>query len=174
MVEESFDCGEKQEHFIDPGTGTDVVLKTRYVVPGLTLKDLMYIFEEASEKAPVSAIAGNPNYWPVVKGIKALVKAINEAYANALPSSSNDEFLKVLYMDLQELDRKEMYDDITLLFHEYVKNITLTNEITLVALLGYTFGFKDKIEDWNKFRDLVKIELTRRSEIQIQKMMKGL
>ena len=47
------------------------------IVPGLSLQDLMMVFEEAEKAAgPRNSLAGNPSEWPNVQGIKAVAQAV--------------------------------------------------------------------------------------------------
>lgn len=57
-----------------------VKLTCRYVAPGLTMSDLMRIFDEGEAKAePHDYLSGNPTKWPKVRGINAVTEAILDA-----------------------------------------------------------------------------------------------
>lgn len=52
----------------------------RMVVPGLTLHDIVMVFENAKNKAKSSdRVAGNPTVWPEVRGVKAIIATIIDA-----------------------------------------------------------------------------------------------
>ena len=54
-----------------------VVLECPATAPGLTLHDLVCMFEEAS--ATGNPLAGNPSEWPVTRGVQAVRDAIMKA-----------------------------------------------------------------------------------------------
>jgi hypothetical protein len=56
-----------------------VKLSCRYYVPGLTLHDLVMIFERAHNDPNNNRFAGDPSKWPDVAGVKAVTDAILEA-----------------------------------------------------------------------------------------------
>lgn len=73
-----------------------VTLECRAIAPGLSLHDLMMVFEEA-EKAckPGDEFAGNPSKWPTMLGINAVVEAVLVAVYSA-----PDIWLRALAGDL--------------------------------------------------------------------------
>lgn len=60
-----------------------VILECRAIAPGLSLHDLIVVFEAAkSEAKPGDEFAGNPSKWPDIRGIKAVTAAVVRAMQN--------------------------------------------------------------------------------------------
>lgn len=58
-------------------SGKTMQLACKYAVPGLTLHDLVMIFDKAKKQAePGDEFAGNPSKWPDVRGVIAVKDAI--------------------------------------------------------------------------------------------------
>ena len=54
-----------------------VTLSCKAVAPGLSMHDLVRIFHAAEQEAkPGDELSGNPNKWPVVRGVSAVSEAI--------------------------------------------------------------------------------------------------
>jgi hypothetical protein len=57
-----------------------VKLTCRYIAPGLTMSDLVSIYDEAEKKAaPNDHLAGDPSKWPITRGVSAVTEAILNA-----------------------------------------------------------------------------------------------
>jgi len=57
-----------------------VKLTCSYVVPGLTMSDLVQIFHDAERQAePHDQFSANPAVWPTVRGVSAVTDAILDA-----------------------------------------------------------------------------------------------
>ncbi len=57
-----------------------VKLTCRYQAPGLTMQDLMTIFEGAEKECgPTDYLSGNPSEWPSARGVNAVTNAILDA-----------------------------------------------------------------------------------------------
>lgn len=80
------DFGWQDEEVVLGGQKT--ILTCRYVAPGLTLKDLIKLYEEAYAEG--DSLAGNPSKWPTNKGIMAVVNAVLEAIYDDKPPCSCD------------------------------------------------------------------------------------
>lgn len=72
--------------------GTKVVdfegikLSCAYKVPGLTMHDLVMIFEAATKEAkPEDEYSANPAKWPTVRGVEAVVDAVMDAIHSSQP-----------------------------------------------------------------------------------------
>lgn len=55
-----------------------VKLSCKYIAPGLTVRDLVMLFELASKDNP-NDFSGNPAEWGVTKGVVAVTEAILKA-----------------------------------------------------------------------------------------------
>jgi len=54
-----------------------IPMTCRAIAPGLSIHDLVMIFDEAHNAAqPGDEMAGNPSRWPVTRGIKAVADAV--------------------------------------------------------------------------------------------------
>ena len=57
-----------------------IELSCRAVVPGLSLHDLVMLFDAAHDGAkPGADLSGNPSEWPVVRGVNAVAEAMLDA-----------------------------------------------------------------------------------------------
>lgn len=56
-----------------------MALEAKAIVPGMTLHDLVMMFDTASKSTNADSLAGNPSNWPVVLGVGAVVDAVLEA-----------------------------------------------------------------------------------------------
>lgn len=61
-----------------------IVVESKFVAPGLTMSDLVGIFEQATKSPEVDAFSDNPSLWPTHRGIAAVADAINTAYAELI------------------------------------------------------------------------------------------
>src|SRR5258708_21836567 len=78
--------------------GKSIQLSCRYKVPGLTMHDLMMIFEKGKNHPDNSHYAANPSLWPDVRGLSDVVNAILEAVYSDIEkrktkNTPNDAFL---------------------------------------------------------------------------------
>jgi hypothetical protein len=55
-------------------------LECKYIAPGLTLHDLVGIYENAQEGK--DDLSGNPGKWGVVRGVNAVTEAVLAAVYN--------------------------------------------------------------------------------------------
>ncbi len=54
-----------------------VLIECKAAVPGLSIHDLVMVFEKAKREAtPADNLAGNPSRWGDVRGVKAVVDAV--------------------------------------------------------------------------------------------------
>ncbi len=56
-----------------------VTLQCRYMVPGLTMHDLMQIFVKGKENPKNSEVAADPSRWPEVRGLIDVIDAVLQA-----------------------------------------------------------------------------------------------
>lgn len=57
-----------------------LLLEAKAIVPKLTLHDLVRVYEKAFKNTPEGdSLSGNPNKWPVVQGVDAVVEAVLDA-----------------------------------------------------------------------------------------------
>ena len=62
-----------------------VDLSAKALVPGLSLSELVNMFEDArKEAAPADSLSANPNLWPDVRGIRTVVEAVLTAVTGSL------------------------------------------------------------------------------------------
>lgn len=69
----------------------DLVLTCKAIAPGLTLHDLVMIFERATKEPGLNNLSANPSKWPTVHGVSAVVDAVVAAMLAASPSPPSDE-----------------------------------------------------------------------------------
>ncbi len=71
-------------------TQDGVELECRYAVPGLTLHDLVMIYDKASKSPGNNHFSGNPSQWPEVAGVIAVKEAILDAIYPPQSRALND------------------------------------------------------------------------------------
>lgn len=68
---------------LDNGGGYPIELECRYMVPGLTMHDIMRIFESAeSAWKPEDDLSANPSKWKNFRGVTAVIDAVVEVFVN--------------------------------------------------------------------------------------------
>ena len=70
----------KSTRVTDVGGGRKVMLECKNIAPGLTVHDLVQVFEAASKGDGVSRLSGNPSNWPTVRGVTAVANVVVKAF----------------------------------------------------------------------------------------------
>lgn len=77
--------GKHREMFQPQEEYPAIELECNYMVPGLTLHDLVQIYHAAHDDPECNEFAGNPSKWPTVNGVYEVVMAVLEAIYDGDP-----------------------------------------------------------------------------------------